>query len=215
MLRPCDRRSRWLCLAFLAPPPRAFTISILSHTREPEPSEVYSRIDLDRARTLSMDGRYSIYGHGEPVGKSTTQVGRTEKGDFVGGDGDVFDKWSQALASADDLVARASDAHERHGTPMFFTAVRPVLVVTDGTLWVADYSEEGILQRDPCLVNEATLFVAREYFSQFHDACVLSHLHIYTRTGIEAFLDRIAYNKADFWEQLFPKRGIEQAMKFL
>lgn len=188
---------------------------ILSHTREPKPGEVYTRFDLERARTLSMDGRYSMYGHGEPVGKSTTQIGRNDKGDFVDGDGDVFDKWSQALASADELVAHASDAHERHGTPMFLTAVLPVLVVSDDTLWVADYSEEGILQREPWLVNEATLFVGREYFSQFHDACVLSHLHIYTRTGIEAFLDAVAHNKVDSWERLFPKRGIEQAMKFL
>jgi hypothetical protein len=98
---------------------------------------------------------------------------------------------------------------------MFLTAVLPVLIVPDGTLWVADYSEEGVLQRDPSLVNEATLFVRRTYSSTFDDACVLSHLHIYTRTGIEAFLDTIAHSKADFWEGLFPKRGIEQAMKHL
>jgi hypothetical protein len=89
---------------------------ILSHTREPDSGEVYSRIDLDRARTLPMDGRYSIYGQGEPVGKSTTQVGRNDKGEFVAWDGEAFDKWSQALASADDLVNGASGAHERHGT---------------------------------------------------------------------------------------------------
>ena len=81
----------------------------------------------------------------------------------VSGDGDVFEKWSQALASADDLVARASDAHERHGTSMFLTAVLPVLVVSDGTLWAADYSEEGGLQREPCSVSEATLSAAVAY----------------------------------------------------
>jgi hypothetical protein len=188
---------------------------ILSHTREPEPGEVYAAIELNRARTLSMDGRYSIYAPGDLVGKSTTQLGRNDKGDFVSGDGDVFDKWSQALASADDLVGRASDAHERHGAPMFLTAVLPVLVVSDGTLWVADYSEDGVLQREPYLVNEATLFVGREYFSHFSDACVLSHLQIYTRTGCDASLRAIASNQADFWERLFPKRGIEQAMRYL
>lgn len=188
---------------------------ILAHTREPEPGEVYVALDLNRARTLSMEGRHSFYGPGEPVGKSTTQVGRNDKGDFVSGDGDVSEKWSQALASADDLVARASDAHERHGTSMFLTAVLPVLVVSDGTLWAADYSEEGGLQREPHSVNEASLFVGREYFSPLNDACTLSHLHIYTRTAMDAFLQAIASGNTDSWERLFPKKGIEQAIKFL
>jgi hypothetical protein len=188
---------------------------VLAHAREPEPGEVYSRIDLNRARTLPMEGRYSIYASGEPVGKSTTQVGRNDKGDFVDGDREVFDKWSQALACADDLVAQASDAHERHSAAMFLTSVLPVLVVSDGTLWVADYSEQGVLEREPFSVSEATLFVGRTYSSAFDDACILSHLHIYTRTGVVAFLDAIVHNKRDFWECLFPKRGVEQALKFL
>jgi hypothetical protein len=65
------------------------------------------------------------------------------------------------------------------------------------------------------LANEATLFVGREYSSRFNDNSVLSHLHVYTRTGIGAFLDAIASNRADLWERIFPKRGIEQALKRL
>jgi hypothetical protein len=98
------------------PPEDTFHHLIFAHTREPDTGEVYAPIDLNRARTLPMEGKYSLYGVGDPVGKSTAQVGRNERGEFVGGDNDVFEKWSQAFASADDLVARASDAHERHGT---------------------------------------------------------------------------------------------------
>lgn len=188
---------------------------ILSRTRRPEPGEVYSAIELAQPATLAIQGRYSVYHQGDSVGKSTTQIGRNDKGDFVAGDGDVFDKWSQALASADDLIAQASDAHERHSTPMFLTAVIPVLVVSDGTLWIADYSDVGELQRDPWQVNELTLFVGRAYSSAFGDPFVLSHLHICTRTGISQFLSALVNHRADVWDRLFPKRGIEQAMKFV
>ena len=64
-------------------------------------------------------------------------------------------------------------------------------------------------------VDELTLFMGRTYSSAFDDAFVLSHLHICTRTGISVFLEALAHDKTALWERLFPKRGIDQAMKFI
>ena len=182
------------------PPPR----------RGPEPS-----IPLGEGTVvLSITGRESIYKPGEHVGKSTAQVGRTEKGEFVSGDGQVFDKWYQALGSADDLVSAAEGAHEHRATAMFLTAVLPVLVVSDDTLWVADYSDAGGLEGDPSQASEATLFVGRTYSLGAQETCVLSHLHIYTRTAIAAFLERVAKDD-NLWDSVFPPRTIQREIKRL
>jgi hypothetical protein len=165
---------------------------------------------MDKGTTATSKIR--VYKRGEHVAKSASQVGRNDRGDFVAGDGEVFEKWSQALASADDLVSAATDAHERHGKPLFFTVVLPVLVVSDDALWVADYSDAGVLERDPFQVEEATLFVGRSYSSTFGDAYTVSHLHVCTRKGIRAFLKRIAEDDA-LWDVIFPGNVIRRSIK--
>jgi hypothetical protein len=192
----------------------AFHHLILASTRELGPGEFATAMELRRARTIVVRDKDSVYRAGERVGKSTTQIGRYDKGEFASGDGEVFDKWSQALASADDLITDAADAHERHGVPMFLTAVLALLVVSDGTLWTANYSVDGVLERDPQQVNEATLFVGRTYSSAFNDSFTLSHLHVCTRSGVSAFLEGLKNQTTDIWDRLFPLGSIDR-MKFL
>jgi hypothetical protein len=128
-----------------------------------EPSDQIKMLLMNpiESRALSLWGDQSIYRRKEFVGKATAQIGRTEKGELVSGDTKVFDKWSQALASADELVFTAAHAHENYKMKMFLTFVLPVLVVSDGTLWVADYSADGVLETSPAQVEEALLFVGR------------------------------------------------------
>src|SRR5437773_1798443 len=98
------------------------------------------------------------------------------------------------------------------GTPMFLTAALPVLVVSDGTLWVSDYSDDGVVQGEPTQVMEATLFVGRTYTSLLNDAVILSHLHVYTRTGMENFLEKISARASSMWDDVFPAKAIKRAM---
>jgi hypothetical protein len=44
-----------------------------------------------------------------------------------------------------------------------YIAFVPVLVVSDETLWVADYSSRGELQREPFQVQELTYYPGRQY----------------------------------------------------
>lgn len=156
------------------------------------------------ARTASLRNGDSLYPAGAFVGKATTQIGRNEKGQFVSGDGQVFDKWSQALASAADLVFDATDHYVASENGVCNAFICPVLVVPDGTLWVVDYEDDGAVRSDPVQTDEATLFVGREYWSVVsHPGYAISHLHFCTRSGIVALLSRVAGDPV-FWGSVFP-----------
>jgi hypothetical protein len=144
-----------------------------------------------------------LYKAGEPVGKAMRQVRRDNKGELIGGD-DVFDKWMQALASAADMITEAAEqlSAPRPGKPRF-AAVLPVLVVSDDTLWVADYASNGRLQRDPFTVTEVTYYLGREYqlpcgFRTY----TVSHLHICTRSQVGLLLQEVA-GDGGIWAELF------------
>ena len=166
------------------------TASIMRDRRlgPPEPS----------VTVVSVSGENSMYEQGEFVAKAITQVGRNAQGDFVSGDGAVFDKWSQALASADEFVSMAVQGNAVY---KYYTLIIPVLVVSDQTLWVADYSEDGKLKNGPMQADEAVLFVGREY-SSVPIWYTISHLHIVTKRQIGSFLKNLVMNE-EYWKQIF------------
>ena len=147
-------------------------------------------------------GKKCLYRVGEPVGKSTAQVQRTDQGALRGaGDAEIYDKWTQALGSAADLVSEARYGHMTYGGETRIAMVLPVLIVADATLWAIDYAHDGSRQK-PKLIDEATLFVDRKYegksgLREFS----LSHLHIYTRSGFDKFLR--ALKTESIWKKMF------------
>jgi hypothetical protein len=93
----------------------------------------------------------------------------------------------------------------------FFTCVLPILVVSDHTLWVVGYSEEGVPD-EPVEVTTTNLFVDRKYESDFGASCTLSHLNIYTRSEIARLLKHIS-TPGPLWESVFPRATIQSAME--
>src|SRR6266404_2414480 len=87
----------------------------------------HERVDptVPLAKAVRVSGKQSIYPADAFVGKALTQVRRDEQEQLKSGD-EVFDKWSQALASVDELVARAEGGY---GAASLLTFVIPVLVV--------------------------------------------------------------------------------------
>ena len=74
----------------------------------------------------------SSYQYGSPVGKAMTQVGRSN-GNLTGGrDTEVFDRWSQAVSSAHDLILCA--VTDRRKKQFCHTVILPTLVVSNGAL---------------------------------------------------------------------------------
>lgn len=165
-----------------------------------------------RARAVRIRGPHTIYRAGDFVAKAMTQVGRDEQGRLKSGDGAVYDKWSQALASADELVSFAEDARVRNKTTFFMTFVIPILVVSDGTLWVADYSEDGTLIKGPSQADESVLFVGREYWAPMRICYTISHLHIFTKRQIPSFFDHIVKD-LHLWGEIFSQEGFRRGLE--
>ncbi|HEY4748948.1 MAG TPA: hypothetical protein VIH60_01015 [Steroidobacteraceae bacterium] len=140
---------------------------------------------------------------GDPVGKSMRQVRRDHRGELTSGD-EVFDKWMQALASAADLIRDAADqlSAPASGKPRY-VAVLPVLVVSDETLWVADYASNGRLQRAPFTVSDITFYLGRKYeLPRERLTFTISHLHVYTRSNVHTLFEQIA-GGGGIWPELF------------
>lgn len=146
-----------------------------------------------------------LYGSGVQVGKHTFQLRRdAPRNTFKAGDSESYDKWSQSLASAADLVRLSCGAHVRRGMPQVFSLVLPVLVVSDGTLWVVDYDERG-QRSEPKSTDECQVFVDRAYQLEPPDASkyTITHLHMFTRTGLVAFLRGIMAPNSLLLERMF------------
>lgn len=165
--------------------------------------------NLSPCETLQIEYRHSspIYPQGEPVGKSTTQVGVSEKGEFVSGDAAVFDKWTQALGSLSELAGDAAWYRDHSEKGFFLTALLPLLVVPDGTLWVADYDIDGVLIADPKSADETTLFMGRDFWRPIAGSYNVSHLHVCTVSGATQLLNSIR-SAPEMWESLFPMQEV-------
>jgi hypothetical protein len=149
----------------------------------------------------------SVYQTDEPVGKVMRQVGRVRGGGFAGTDEkQLFDKYQQAAASSADLIGGAATAVWARRPTESFAAVLPILVVPDGTLWMARYSSRGQLDRDPERAHEVHFFLGRRYPYPQEPlrAYTISHLHVMTKTGVVELLQQVGQPSANgIWQQLF------------
>src|SRR5207248_1269510 len=115
--------------------------------------------DIYRARNQIFQFRKS-------VGKSATQVGkilqdgRRSETQIVSSDSETYNKWSQAIASAYDLIGSAGHSSIGNDT-VNAVVVFPILVVPNNTLWAADYSADGVLVEAPRRVDHCSLFLGK------------------------------------------------------
>lgn len=158
----------------------------------------------DRAEVRRVSDQGGIYPAGRPVGKSTAQVGRTLQGELTSADTESYEKWSQALSSANDLVDRAFRGCEITQTQACLSVVIPVLVLGDDTLWTVDYSSNGSPSGPPVKSEEAHLFVDRSYSVGKSTKYRISHLHIYTRSRFRNVLTDLVHSDS-FLKKAFPR----------
>lgn len=158
-------------------------------------TEGYKETSGDRVKTigpraLRLDGVRSIYPPNQYVGKAVTQVGYNDAGRFVGNDSEVYDKWGQAIASMHDLIRRASFLNGPSGMAQR-SIVLPVLVLPDGTLWIANYSDSGSLQDGPVQTDQVQFYigVGHSFLPNPDYLFTVSHLHVVTKSGLVALLD--------------------------
>ena len=161
---------------------------------------------------IRIQGKFSRYGELLPVGKSLAQVGRTSNGALTSNDEQVFDRCSQALASAADLVADAySHLESAENTA---TAIVPVLVVPDNRLWQAEFDAVGGVSSHPRQVEHATFYLGKHYSTNnlAGPGYTVSHLEIMTLSGLTTFAMNLQ-GEIQGESSIFSKEGFEAALK--
>ena len=154
-----------------------------------------------------------------PVGKSCAQVTKEKDGKMKGSDSDIYEKWSQAISSAFDLIRTVpKDIHAYLNPPLppgavvhsievfeyretvSTFAVIPALVLPDGLLWKACYDSDGnFVPPEPA--DRVTYFIDKTYSlagclvdTSSSKAHTISHLEIFTVAGLRDFLSRLTGN---------------------
>lgn len=165
-----------------------------------------------RAKSLSIRDGYTLYKEGEPVGKSTVQVGRQHNNSITANDSELFEKWGQCLSSADDLVGLTYwDGFDENES--FKSALIPFVVVPDGCLWMVNYNEDGQRISEPMQTERCSCFIDKNFVMKAgidNEYLWLSHLEIITFNGMLSFV-REYLNSEEGMKKIFPLKGFLEA----
>ena len=157
--------------------------------------------------TRRSQAAHSFYAPKKFVGKSLLRVKISKNVPVAAPDSDIYDRWSQALASAIDLTSEACDLSKVFHLPHVFSAVLPVVLVANDTLWAVVYNDKGEVLDEPKPVKSCELYVGRSMrLRENHKALshqfTFSHVHFFTLSGFNSFLDRMVTNDKA-WGVLF------------
>lgn len=166
------------------------------HTFEPPPKKVGSftlagpDILKEFCKSIRFEGKQSLYKESEYVAKSSDQVGRHINNTITASDGGVFEKISQAINSAKDLIYEARNLDTKGGKS-YITVVCPVLVVPDSVLWQVNYSDDGAMVGSPNQVNHVSYYIGKDWTLRTLPALsyTLSHLEIITFSQIKPLIE--------------------------
>lgn len=149
----------------------------------------------ENAMRVPMFKEASPYQALDPVGKSCDQVGRraSQDADLIVNDSDAFDKMSQAINSAHDLIEEAHYAAKK-GLDVVSIVV-PVLVVPNNRIWSVWYNQTGEVAREPEIDGNIEYYIdkswlvgdaGREYSRRYY----MSHMEIVQIDTIEGMISK-------------------------
>jgi hypothetical protein len=160
------------------------------------------------AELFKISGTH-MYDSQQQVGKSMKRIKAGGDGSFAASDSDVYEKYTQALTSMNQVVQSAAQKlRPQHAAPGYARAFLPIVVVSDGALWVADYDASAKLISDPTQTDDTSFYLGWEYEiphpqDPAHPATfTISHLHIMTRSRLPQFLKEV-HDGGMIWGQLF------------
>lgn len=153
----------------------------------------------------------SVYVSGQFVGKSLMRFKPDPKdpAKLVRGavqESEIYGRWSQALASANDLCKAAPRYGLGPAPDRATTMTIPCVVVPDGTLWACFYDSDGNLKSDPVPRDEVHFFVNHAIevnLLLFDDKVALTHIHFLTVTGLKTFIEDLNANVPHIWNRWF------------
>jgi hypothetical protein len=170
-----------------------------------------------RAHIVRITDPESLYRTHLPVGKSLTQIGRAanREGSIWAADQDVFEKWAQSLASAEDLVSASNWEGSDDSPSISYVAVIPIVVVPDSRLWMVEYDSDGERKTEPVQADQCSLFVNREYRMDLNGPCVhVSHVEFLTLSRLGVFVSECLKDRVAM-EAIFPHETIVAAVENL
>jgi hypothetical protein len=150
----------------------------------------------------------------EFVGKSLIRI-QTDKNPMVKtSDADIYDKWSQALSSSVELAQSACGAAMEFKVNHFYTAILPIVVVPDRSLWSVAYDITGGISADPVEADSCELFVGRDIEvngpirTPNYQRFMFSHVHFFTLNGFASFLSKMVTDE-HAWGKIFTDSTVE------
>jgi len=178
----------------------------LIHTYKPEAQNKAQRVGSisipqlpifqEFSRSIRVS-QLSLYQKGYYVAKSADQIGRRQNdGEITAFDGEVFDKISQAINSAVDLI---SEAHylDTSKSLFYLTFVCPVLIIPDMFLWQVKYTDDGEQIEEPEQIEHISYYIGKDWTvgDKINSLnYTLSHLEIVTYSGIKNFVGKYLYD---------------------
>jgi len=140
-----------------------------------------------------VQGAGSIYKPNDFVGKSSFRLKQKQGSLCKDSDAEIYDRWTQAVASCNDLCLEAAN---RVPLENISTFVMPIVVIPDNALWIASYDESGQLSADPMQVEKCDYYVDHRIEMNF--SFVLTHIHFMTLKALSQMLSEFA--DGDFWQ---------------
>ncbi len=153
-----------------------------------------------RSMTYAAGSKQSFYRPGDFVGKSLLRLkpeNSRSPAAVAGPDSDIYENCAQALSSVLELVALAF----RPVAETIFSAVLPVVVVSDKSLWKLVYGHDDKTPPKAERVDQCEFYLGRRIRKK-PDTFFVSHIHFFTISAFRSFLSNMAgYDGA--WERLF------------
>ncbi|TGL36051.1 hypothetical protein [Leptospira perdikensis] len=164
----------------------------------------------DMANTIRLFN--SLYIEGDFAGKSSSQLGRSIDNEFQSSDSEVYDKWTQAISSAWDLIDESKEDYRNTKSQFSFTAIIPILVISNNTLWVVDYDSDGNRLNKPYKTDFSSFYLAKDIWTgQYGVGYSISHLHIFTLEGLRTFFETLTKDNLEFLK-FFPSDKIQEEL---
>lgn len=147
---------------------------------------------LSVKKVLDQNSLYKYSGQDYWVGKSFDQVMRNQTKGIIGNDEKSYDKFTQAINSASNLLQTIKPGTDKMGKKYL---VVPTLVVPDERMWTVLYDENGVQISEPKLINHISYFINSSWekadgFSPY----IFSHLEIITYSEFSNVIDNIILN---------------------
>jgi hypothetical protein len=150
-----------------------------------------------------VSGTRSIYVPNEFVGKSIVRIKNNngKPSSSREGESEIYDKWSQALASSHD-IAKGSMYGQVYTKLSRYSwgFIMPLVVLPDGALWRATYNQDGTLVRNPLQVNQCEFYVEHKLLNGLN--FIQTHIHFVTLKGLSDLLQNLILSEVQ-WEKIF------------